>query len=286
MKSRKIILPILLLGFLAACTRVNTYRISEPAIDPGIIAQANAHTISVVTIYAMSEEEWQRRVEARQAGAFRGDPTLFVPLNAQVTDQDGKPIKFLAYIGSATIIADNHAISVSHLFSQEAGTYGYKTFAFKDGMDHAVECDLVAKGDIEADWCNDYAVVRLREDLGLPGLKIATAAPKEGDLVIYSGSVGGLAFFTRFDTLQIIRGYFEVGQDGQLHLKLFGPDWFWVIHESGPGDSGGSIKNLKGEIIGIMYVGISVYQSQWVFSNQQFYLWQFLKANGLEYLAQ
>jgi hypothetical protein len=286
---RKFAICLAILALSSSCV---TARLVQPiGHEPSaeVVQKVKAHTLSVATIYAMSEEEWSRRVSERNPGViWRRDGNLqqIIPIQQEITGEDGKPIKFLAYIGAATLLKDNYAITVSHLFDHSENTQGYLIWAFMEGLDRVIECELVARGNIDANWMNDYAVIKLKEDLGLPGLKIAKVEPNCGDLVIYSGSVGGLAFFTRFGRITQLQAYFNVGSDGKLHLSPFGEGAYWIVYPSGNGDSGGSIKNLDGEIIGIMYVGVTVYDECYVFSNRLEYLWYFLKAAKLEHLGE
>lgn len=282
------IFGILLLCF--SCAKIETVRVVEPIFSPAVVQKVSDHTLSVATIYSMGEEEWQRRVSKPKPGMIWKDGDLgrwmnLIPpcLNRFNGGQD--PEKFIAYIGSATLLKNNYALTVSHLFNHEENTTGRTTWAFKEDLDHAVECELICRGDIDLNWVNDYAVIRLQEDLGLPGLKISRTEPIPGEEVIFSGSVGGLAFFTRYGRITQLSAYFRVGDDGKLRLVPFGDQKFWIIYPSGPGDSGGSIKNANGDIIGIIYVGIEVYQEQYCFSNPLPVLHQFLFDAGLSYLC-
>jgi S1-C subfamily serine protease len=288
---RKLAILGILLLLVASCSKISTVRVVEPTFSPEVVQKVCNHTLSVATVYTMDETEWNRRVANPKPGMIWKDKDMekwrkIIPKNLSLLSNNSDPQKFLAYIGSATLLKNNYAITVSHLFSHGDNTTGRTIWAFKDGLDHAVECDLICRGDIDQNWVNDYAVIRLQEDLGLPGLKIAKTDPMPGDEVIFSGSVGGLAFFTRYGRITQLSAYFEVGDDGKLHLVPFGDLKFWIIYPSGPGDSGGSIKNANGEIIGIIYVGIEIYQEQYCFSNPLPRLWDFLNANNLTYLSE
>jgi hypothetical protein len=266
----------ILLAF--SCAKQMPVQSAVQFADPDVVQKIDDHTLAVATIYAMSEEEWTKRIQNRPRWQ-QIIPMLGVGFVQQ------KPARFLAYIGSATVLKDNYAITVSHLFDHEPETYGYKIWAFKRGIDHPIECELVCRGDISKNAVNDYAVICPKENLGVPGLKIATVEPRMGDRVIWSGSVGGLAFFTRFGHITKLGQYLNVPADGRLHLSYFEEFDFWVVYPSGPGDSGGSVKNCRGEIIGILYVGINVYEEQYVFSNPLDFLWAFLGENNLTELG-
>ena len=291
-KVRIIALTCLLCLLTASCTKILEYTntLVTPDFRPDVVQLVADHTLSIATIYAMSEEEWVKRLKERASKVpMKNWVKRFqeiAPLPLTIKNAQGQIIKFLAYIGSATVIKENHAISVSHLFSHEEGTYGYTIWAFKNGLDHGIECDLICRGNIDTDWVNDYAIIKPREGLGLPGLKIAKTQPAIGERVIFSGSVGGLAWFTRFGYLTSLEWYFHVPEDGKLHLSSFGLVKFMVLYPGGPGDSGGSVKNSSGEIVGIMYCGIEIYAEDYIMINPTELMWQFLKATGLERLGE
>lgn len=277
---------VLSIGCHSAVVKTDTFA------EKAVLDSVAAHTISIATIYSMGETEWQKRVRGYdvQPGEKWGKETIkpwqeIVPIKMQTVDANGEPVRYLAYIGSGTIIKDNRAITVSHLFDHAENTTGYIIFAFKDGLDHPVECELLVRGNIAANWLNDYAIIRLKEDLGLPGLKIAESNPSDGEKVIFTGSVGGLAYFTRYGYLTRLQWYFNTGNDGRLHLTEFGTDMFWVCYPGGPGDSGGSVKNVRGEIVGIIAWGLTVHEENYCLINQVQYLWNFLRAAGMENLA-
>ena len=70
-----------------------------------------------------------------------------------------------------------------------------------------------------------------------------------------------MAFFTRFGYVTDWKYYFKRGDDGGLHLSYYEDFNYWVCTGGGgPGDSGGSVKNVNGEIVTIMYCGLDVYE--------------------------
>lgn len=288
-KIKIIALACLLCMVTASCTKILEYTntIVTPDFEPAVVKTVSDHTLAIATVYAMSEAEWSKRMRERAIKVpmrpWEIQEIAAIPLT--VKDAQGNVVKFLAYIGSATVIKENHAISVSHLFSHEEGTLGFTIWAFKEGIDHGIKCDLIARGDIDADFVNDYAIIKLQEDLMLPGLKISRIQPTSGERVIFTGSVGGLAYFTRFGYITDLEWYFKVGEDGQLHLSQLGTLKFMVLYPGGPGDSGGSVKNMSGEIVGIMYCGIDIYSENYIMINPTEVLWNFLKAAGLERLG-
>jgi len=186
------------------------------------------------------------------------------------------------------LLKQNYAISVRHLFAKTEpyrGTvYGSKIWVFRDGTDHPIEAELVAISE-GAIFKDDYAVIRLLEDLGLPGLKIAHKEPKKGEKCIYTGSVGGLAFFSRFGVVSNFKWFFKRDDDDRLHLSYWEDYHYIMLINGSNGDSGGSVKNIKGEIITIMYCGLTVNGIPVIFGNPLSMLWGFLKENNLKWIA-
>lgn len=240
-----------------------------------VIEAIDQHTVAIAVYYAMTLDEYTRRQNNK---LFRGQ--LVMPLIS-----NGK-IVYVAYIGAGTIVKDNYIITVKHLFDHAENTLGQATYVFKRSLNHYVEADVVAISEGK-EFNDDYAVIRLREDLGMPGLKIAKAdSLKMGDKVIYSGSVGGMAWFTRFGRVTQFSHFFRRDESGKLHLSFYEKFPYWCVYPSGPGDSGGSVTNIYGEIVTIMYCGVNVYEEQYVFGNPTALLWDFLNKHDLGWLGQ
>lgn len=196
----------------------------------------------------------------------------------------------VSYLGAGAIIEDNNILTVNHLFDEE-GQYNYMyIWVFKEGIDHPIKAELVARTKCELITREvhfyDYAVVHMEEDLGLPGLKIAKPGTlKMGDKVIFTGSTGGFAFFTRFGYVTKLKDYFQRDIEGKLELSPFEKFPFWTVYPGGPGDSGGFVVNIKGEIVTVMYCGVTNYSEEYIFGNPTQIIWDFLKEYNLEHLA-
>jgi S1-C subfamily serine protease len=227
----------------------------------------------------MSEEEWTKRM-------LEGSHSIRVPLQDGETE-DGKPIKALAYIGSGTILKDNHVLTVRHLFDHNINTYSRKIWVFQQQADHPIEADLIAitENKTDQDYWNDYAVIRLREDLGLPGIPISTKEVKLGEKVMFGCSVGGTAYFMRFGFASNWKWFFRKDAEGRLHLSKWVDYHFLTVHPSGPGDSGSGVFNIKGELVGVAYVGVNIYEQMYCFSNPVERVWEFLEKYHLAYLG-
>lgn len=281
-----ILLVVVILVFSGCYAKPNFY---APYFAPeSVIKKTDNHTIAIATYFTMGEEEYQKRLSKRKEGAIRisqGD-TLWEFWERQVAiplDKKKEGIFTIAYIGSGTMLKRNYALSVNHLFDHADNTYDMQIWVLKEGLDRAVEADLVCHSDNEI-FADDYAIIKLRENLGLPGLKISKFPIQKGEKVIFSGSLGGLAFFTRFGFATGLRYFFRRDSDGVLHLSHWESYSYVANLHSGPGDSGASIKNIDGEIVGLIYCGIDVY-GHICFSNPLYILHNFLAKHNLSWLA-
>lgn len=182
-----------------------------------------------------------------------------------------------AYLGSGTIIANNYVITVAHLFDH--GTPS-KIWVVRPGDDHFIEAELICMTlRTEENWTEDYAIIRLKENLGLPGIPIAIKDAKQGEKVIFAGTVGGMCI-TRFGHVTNFKWFFKRGDNGGLALGFWDEDMFLAVFPGGNGDSGGGIFNIKGQLVGIMYCGVSNHNETYIFSNRLWKLWRFI--NGLQ----
>jgi S1-C subfamily serine protease len=227
----------------------------------------------------MPQEEWEQRMSRDD-----GIPKVDVG-NAQTPD--GKPIKCIAYIGSGTLMKDNYVITVRHLFDHDENTYSRTIWVFHQQVDHPLEADLIAitENQTEEDYFNDYACIKLRENLGLPGLPLAKKDPVIGEKVMFGCSVGGAAYFLRFGVVSHFKWFFRKDVEGRLHLSKWTEYHFTTVSPSGPGDSGSAVINTKGQIVGIVYIGVNIYEQMYCFSNPVEKLWDFLEQHHLKYLA-
>ncbi len=248
--------------------------------SPSVVANVYNHIVAISVYYSMPYEEWEQRI-------YEDVGDLVVTIEDQEATDEDKPIKTLAYIGSGTIIKDNHVITVRHLFDHDDNTYSRKIWVFVQGVDHAIEADLVAitENKKEEDYYNDYAVIKLRENLGYPGIPIATKDVKLGEKVMFGCSVGGTAYFLRFAYASWFKWFFRKDDAGRLHLSHWVSYHFTTVHPSGPGDSGSGIFNTSGELVGIAYIGVNIYEQMYCFSNKLEMLWDFLDEHHLKYLA-
>lgn len=265
----------LIILFMIGCTQTpNPY-----FAPPRIVNNVYKHIVSISVYYSMPQEEWERRIYNENGGnrITLGDEK----------DNTGRLVKMLAYIGSGTIIKNNHVITVRHLFDHNTNTYSRKIWVFHQGTDHPIEADLIAitSNNSDEDYYNDYAVIQLREDLGLPGIPIASHDVKLGEKVMFGCSVGGTAYFLRFGYASWFKWYFRKDNEGKLHLTHRVNYHFTTVYPSGPGDSGSGIFNIRGELVGIAYLGVNVYEEMYCFANPIEMLWKFLDEHHLKYLG-
>jgi S1-C subfamily serine protease len=259
-------IPLLaILTILVGCVKYT------PQFAPeDVITKIRAHTVSIATYYIMDTNTYSK---------FMADPYPRVKYPVKANG----PKKAAAIIGSGTILKNNYVITVRHMFDDHYGVPPSQIWVFIPGFDHAVEANLVCKSEDGTFW-DDYAVIKLREDTGLPGLKIGDEQPLPGEKIINTGSTGGFAFFTRYSRVTELQYYFRRGYDDVLHLTPWEDFPYMCVFPGGPGDSGGSVCNTKGELVGIMYCGLTNYSEEYVFANPLRMLHEFLEQNGLSHL--
>lgn len=266
---------ILAMLFSVGCTQRPTPYFAPPSV----VENAYNHIVSIAVYYYMPQEEWEKRMYVDD-----GIPKEDIATDSHIGD---KPIKCVAYIGSGTLMRDNHVITVRHLFDHNENTYDRKIWVFHQQVDHPIEADLIAitEKKVDEDYYNDYACIKLRENLGYPGLTVARQNPKLGEKVLFGCSVGGTAYFLRFGVVSHFKWYFRKDDEGRLHLSHWVGYQFTTVSPSGPGDSGSSIINTHGQIVGIIYIGVNIYEQMYSFSNPVEMLWEFLDEHHLKYLA-
>lgn len=207
------------------------------------------------------------------------------PLAVPIAGQDGATL--VAIIGAATLLKDNYAITVAHLFQlnddQGQPLKLFKSWVLQRNTDHPIEVNVVAKTNLSSDndFYNDYAVVKLREDLGLRGLSISEESAAQGDPVFFAGSINGVAFFARFGFVTEFHKFFRRDDQGQLHLSQWTDFPFVCVYPGGGGDSGGGVFNTKGKLVGVMYCGVEIASVEYIFTNPLTLLKEFLTNNKL-----
>lgn len=246
-------------------------------VSEKVMRKVDQATCAVSSYFEMSEGQMQRFGEKKGPISH---PFITVPMG-QIKDS---PNYVVAYIGAGTLLKDNYVLTVRHMVRDEDGTAARNVYCIFDGIDHAIEARVVFVSEGK-DFADDYALLKLGEDIKRQGLKFAGREFKHGEWVIYSGSTGGLAFWTRVGHAVDLRYYLYKGEaDGILHLGMFENFAMTTVYPGGPGDSGGSIKNEKGEIIGLMYCGLSLYDECYIFSNPLWLLEEFLIKNDMAFL--
>lgn len=194
----------------------------------------------------------------------------------------------VAVIGAATLLRDGYAVTVAHLFQikdeQGVSMKMIQAWILQRTTDHPVAVEVVAQTPSGGDnpFWNDYAVIRLKENLGLSGVKVAKEGLSRGDPVMFSGTVHGVAFFARFGFATFLQQFFRKDTAGGLHLSQWTSFPLVCTYPGGGGDSGGGVFNTAGELVGVMYCGIPIATETVIFSNPLAMLKEFLAANKLE----
>lgn len=246
---------------------------------------AQDHEVAIATVFYMAEDEYNIRLIEAQKG-FAGIHYLegILPLGriTYLLGQKGD-VYAIAYLGAGGIIGNNHVLTVRHLFEHDQNTVAMKIYVYQKDAMLAIESELVAITS-GPKFCDDYAVIKLSVPLGFPGLKLATIEGRDGEPIIFIGSTGGLAFHTRYGFLTHASRYFE--REGEIMALNRWDDFDLVMtYPGGPGDSGGIIVNARGELLGIMYCGVTVYSEEYIFTNPIRMAWDFLTSNKLDGLA-
>jgi len=270
--------------FITSCF----YRINTQFASNIVLNKINENTVTIAVYYYMGEEEFRKRmssfkgVEVTKKNGDFYNLQIVIPIK-----RDNEDLKILAYIGSGTLLRDNHIISVKHLFDQTENIIKRKIWVFHASNEPVLtEADLVVMS-IGNEFCDDYAVIKTKEDLNCKGVRIVKAnSTKRGDKVIFVGSPGGVAFFVRFGYATTFKNFLKKNEAGNLVLSRYNSFPYWCIYPGGPGDSGGSIRDIYGNLISILYCGIELYSEEYIFANSTKMLWDFLKENDLEWLGQ
>ena len=251
----------------------------------GATKLAQDHQVGIVTVFYMGEEEYFARITEAQKG-LKGIHYLegIFPLG-RVTFALGQTndVYGIAYIGAGGIIKDNHVLTVRHLFEHDQNTIGRRTWVYQKDALLGNEAELVAITS-GPEFYDDYAVIRLSVPTGLPGLKLSQYEGRDGEPIMFLGSTGGLCYQFRYSLLSHAARYFEREGDA-VTIKRWEKFDLVMTYPGGPGDSGGIIVNAKGELLGIMYCGITVYSEEYIFANPLSLAWKFLQANKLDGLA-
>ena len=154
-------------------------------------------------------------------------------LRLDVTGKEGKSI------GSGFVIdAAGIAITNVHVVANAQKA----TAKFEDGRSFDVE------GVLGFDASRDIAVIKLRLAQKLPTLKLQEKAPRKGEPVVAVGSPQGLSFTATEGIISAIRPGAEL-------LALGKPEaagtWLQSSAPISPGNSGGPLLNLQGEVVGM-----------------------------------
>lgn len=298
-KTKILILGFLII-FLSSCA---VYRYSPNFAPRKTEQKIVTHRVSIAVYYEMSEEEYLRRNKQNinilniDAYIIKDGEKLDAEVKFRYLDiprlikrNEETQSVVVAYLGAGAIIKDNHVLTVNHLFdnNHNRNTHSMQIWVLKEGVDHPIKATIVARteNEISGIFFDDYAVIKMEEDLGLPGLKIAKPSTfRQWSRVIFSGSTGGFAFFSRAGNITTLQYFFRKDYEGRLHLSFWEDFPYWTVYPGGPGDSGGPVTNIEGEIVTVMYAGVEVYSEEYIFGNPTQMIWDFLKKYNLEHLA-
>jgi len=269
----KRVLPIsICIAIIASCAP-RPISIQAQAWRETVVAGIRGNSATIAVYYTVTEAEYQKRIKALDSGKSRAG-CIVVPVGSAQE-------RTLAYIGAGTVIKDNYVLTVRHLFVHEEGAIRKVVWMMFDDVDHSVEADIVAISAGEK-FYDDYAVLKLKENINRIGAPVAEASPSVGEDVAYVGSLRGSAYFMRFMKATKYQKYLRTDEQSALHLSFLEEFPLVCVYPGGPGDSGGGIFNTRGELVGIMYCGMELGTEGFIFSNPIEMARAFLIANGLE----
>jgi hypothetical protein len=190
-------------------------------------------------------------------------------------------VNYKVNYGAGVMVKDNHIITVSHVLEHD-GMEIDNIYVIFPGMREWIKCDMIAIGESIPSW-KDYAVIKTREKVDLPGLKIARKHLEKLQKVIWCGTPDGAAFFIRAGYVTHLTYFIHVNDNSALEFTNFFDFYNVAVHPGYGGDSGGVIANTKGEIQSIMYFGVQ--GRPYVFGNPVSKLWEFLEEHDLVHLG-
>jgi hypothetical protein len=244
------------------------------------------HSLAIVSYFEAPPGMAEKIIKRINAGNLQNQNiSPGWPLAVPITRQDGTTL--VAIIGAGTLLKDNYAISVAHLFQlnddQGQPLKRVQSWALQRNLDHPVVAEVVAQTALSEgeNFYNDYAVVKLKENLGLKGISIAEDSAAQGEPVLFAGTINGVAFFARFGFMTEFHQFFRRDDQGQLHLSQWVDFPFSCVYPGGGGDSGGGVFNTRGQLIGVMYCGVEIASVEYIFTNPLSLLKEFLTNHNL-----
>ena len=262
----------------------------EQAIFPPATVEAvDQHIVAIAVYFEVTAADAKRiKADKDKAVIFKSlqdDWKLPVWLRAR------EGYEYIVYIGAGTLLKDNYIITVAHLFTDSDPAIQNAPMVIwlmLKGLDRVIPAELLTRTAVTAgdDFWQDYALLKAREDIGRPGIRVAKAQPYKGSPVIHAGTVHGSAFFLRFGFVTTFHQFLRSGSDGSLHLSQWTDFPLVCVYPGGPGDSGGGIYSTAGELVDVMYCGIKIASEQYIFANGLDKLREFIALAGYSELLE
>jgi S1-C subfamily serine protease len=243
-----------------------------------IVRKIEKHSVAIAVYYTVTEAS----LKGYWKPFIKEDENSTVQVT--VLGKEGDEFRYVVFLGAGTVLRNDYIITVAHLFTHEEESIEMRIFVFIKGSRVALDGELMNKSN-PTTTPYDYAIVRTPDSTGLPGIKISRHEPMLGDKVCYIGNTEGLAFNIRFGFIGQNKHYFRRGNEGALHLSFWEDFPFWTVTPGGSGDSGGGIFNDKGELVTLMYCGLTVADEGYVFANPNAMLWNYLDAQDMLWLG-
>lgn len=289
MKStKKLLCSIVTTAFLSAScamlsgTSETVIVPNEKMFPPSSIAKIERSICAIAVYYKVPSDVatvFKKRKEATLWRNFQDAWKMMMNL----PQQDG--YEYLVFIGAGILLQNDFVITATHLVSdsdKQLEQYDQIIYVIMKGDDTPRDAYVVAKTALRDDdmFYQDYALLKLTDPSGLSGITIAEHQPPVGTPIIHAGSVTGVVWFIRYGFLTEFHMFFRSTGTGTLHISKWTDFPFMCVYPGGPGDSGGGIFNADGELVGMMFCGLDIASTQYVFSNPLYVLKEFLKLAG------
>lgn len=143
-------------------------------------------------------------------------------------------------IGSGFIVADGTIATNFHVIEGAKDADA----EFADGTKVKID------GFLSVDPLRDVAILATAK-VNHPSLPVADALPRKGERVIATGAPQGLSFTSSDGIISAIRTNAELQQ--MMQSRLGAPDMTWVQTTApiSPGNSGGPLVNMQGQVVGM-----------------------------------
>jgi S1-C subfamily serine protease len=229
-----------------------TYRVEAELVEvrDGVVQLKKTNGEMVETPISKLSQEDQLFLAAKQTPAKPYSPE-------QLMEAIGPGVVYIEAgraVGSGFLATQNIVVTNYHVVEGASEA----RVSFKDKTSWPV------KGFLACDIGSDIALLWIEPDRPMTSLPVANELPKQLETVVAVGAPKGLSFSVSQGNVSAIRTGREIAEtstkmnpgenDGPVMVTLaFGPDAVWVQTTAAisPGNSGGPLVNMRGEVVGI-----------------------------------